>query len=107
VCSVIVVGILTFVWPETFALAILYLIAAWAIVTGILATAAAIGLRRVILGEWALIAGGVVSVIFGIVLVVWPSEGLLALVWIFGIYALVFGVMQLVLAYRVRRMQTA
>src|SRR3954453_9889214 len=100
----VVLGVLTFLWPGTVALALLYIIAAWAIITGILEIAAAVGLRRVIPGEWALIVGGVASVIFGVLLAVWPREGLLALVWIFGIYALVFGVMQLVLAYRVRRM---
>jgi uncharacterized membrane protein HdeD (DUF308 family) len=46
-------------------------------------------------------------VIFGVLLAVWPREGLLALVWIFGIYALVFGITQLVLAYRVRKMPIA
>ena len=55
-------------------------------------------------GEWALIVGGVASVIFGVLLAVWPREGLIALVWIFGIYALAYGVMQLVVAYRVRKM---
>ena len=100
-------GVVTFLWPGTVALILLYVIAAWAIITGTLEIAAAVGLRRAISGEWALIVGGVASVIFGVLLAVWPREGLLALVWIFGIYALVFGVMQLVLAFRVRRMQHA
>ena len=103
----IVIGVVAFIWPQSAALAFLYLIAAWAIITGILEIAAAVGLRRVTRGEWALIVGGVASVIFGVLLAVWPGAGLLALVWIFGIYALLFGVMQLVLAYRVRRMQSA
>ena len=103
----IVIGVVAFIWPGTAALALLYLIAAWAVITGILEIAAAVGLRRVIRGEWALIVGGVASVIFGVLLAVWPREGLLVLAWIFGIYALVFGVMQLVLAFRVRRMQHA
>jgi uncharacterized membrane protein HdeD (DUF308 family) len=99
----IVVGVLTFVRPDITALALLYLVAAWAIIAGILEVAAAIWLRRVILGEWALIVGGVLSLIFGLLLIVWPDAGLLTLVWLIGIYAIVFGVMFLVLAYRVRR----
>ena len=51
-------------------------------ITGILEILAAIGLQRVISGEWALIVGGVASVIFGVLLAVWPNEGLLALAWI-------------------------
>jgi uncharacterized membrane protein HdeD (DUF308 family) len=103
----VLLGVLTFLWPGTVALALLYVIAAWAIITGILEIAAAVGLRRVIRGEWALIVGGLASVIFGVLLAVWPREGLLAFVWIFGIYALVFGVMQLVHVYRVRRRHNA
>ena len=103
----IVLGVVAFLWPGAAALALLYIIAAWAIITGIFQIAAAVGLRRMISGEWSLVLGGVASVVFGVLLAVWPMSGLLALVWIFGIYALVFGIMQLVLGYRVRRMQHA
>jgi uncharacterized membrane protein HdeD (DUF308 family) len=59
-------------------------------------------LRREIEGEWALILGGVLSVIFGIILAVLPGVGLLTLVWLIGIYAIVFGIALIVLAFRVR-----
>jgi uncharacterized membrane protein HdeD (DUF308 family) len=101
------IGVLIFLRPETAELELLYIIAAWAIVAGILEIAAALRLRRVISDEWTSIVGGVASVIFGVLLALWPKEGLMALVWIFGIFALVFGIMQLVLAYRVRRMDIA
>jgi uncharacterized membrane protein HdeD (DUF308 family) len=103
----IVVGVLIFLRPESAAIALIYLIAAWAIITGILQIVQALRLRRVIDGEWALIVGGLASVIFGVLLAIWPKESLIALVWIFGVFAVVFGVMQLVLAYRVRRMDVA
>ena len=103
----IVVGVLIFLRPESAAIALVYLIAAWAIITGILQIVQALRLRRVIDGEWALIVGGLASVIFGVLLAIWPKEGLIALVWIFGVFAVVFGVMQLVLANRVRRMDVA
>jgi uncharacterized membrane protein HdeD (DUF308 family) len=101
----IVVGI--FLRPESAAIALIYLIAAWAIITGILQIVQALRLRRVIDGEWALIVGGLASVIFGVLLAIWPKESLIALVWIFGVFAVVFGVMQLVMANRVRKMDVA
>ena len=55
----------------------------------------------------ALAIGSIASVVFGVLLAIWPKESLIALVWIFGVFAVVFGVMQLVLAYRVRRMDVA
>ena len=99
----VVVGLVTFFWPGLTALALLYLIAAWAIVTGIMEIAAAIRLRRELVGEWALILGGALSVLFGVLLVVIPARaGLLSLTWLIGAYAVVFGVLQVVLAFRVR-----
>jgi uncharacterized membrane protein HdeD (DUF308 family) len=99
----VVVGLVAFFWPGLTALALLYLIAAWAIVTGVMEIAAAIRLRREMLGEWALVLGGALSVLFGVLLVVIPARaGLLSLTWLIGAYAVVFGVLQVVLAFRVR-----
>ena len=99
----VVVGLVAFFWPGLTALALLYLIAAWAIVTGIMEIAAAIRLRREVVGEWALILGGAFSVLFGVLLVVIPARaGLLSLTWLIGAYAVVFGILLVVLAFRVR-----
>ena len=99
----VVAGLVAFFWPGLTALALLYLIAAWAIVTGIMEIVAAIRLRRELVGEWALILSGVLSFIFGVLLVVIPARaGLLSLTWLIGIYAIAFGVIMLVLAFRVR-----
>jgi uncharacterized membrane protein HdeD (DUF308 family) len=100
----IVVGALVFIRPEAASLVLLYLIAAWAIISGVLQIAEAVRLRRVIPDEWGLILGGIASLVFGVLLAIWPKEGLVALVWIFGVFAVVFGAAQLVLANRVRRM---
>ena len=78
------------------------MIAFWAIFTGILKIVMAISLRREIENEWLMGLRGVVSVLFGVVLAVLPGVGLLSLVWLIGIYAIVFGVALIVLGFRVR-----
>lgn len=99
----VLAGIVAFVSPGITAVALLYLVAFWAIFGGIAEVVAAIALRREIEGEWALILGGLVSVLFGILLLALPGAGLLSLVWLVGLYAVVFGISLLVLAFRVRR----
>jgi sporulation protein YlmC with PRC-barrel domain len=96
-------GGIAFAWPSITALALLYVVAAWAIVTGILEIAGAVRLRREIEGEWALGLSGALSLLFGVLLVVIPAPaGILSLLWLIGAYAIAFGVVLLVLAFRVR-----
>jgi uncharacterized membrane protein HdeD (DUF308 family) len=101
----IAAGVFTFLWPGITTLVLLYLIAAWAIVTGLLEVAAAIVLRRELRGEWLLALAGVLSVAFGILLIVRPGEGAIAVVWAIGLYAVVFGVALLALGARLRRLR--
>jgi uncharacterized membrane protein HdeD (DUF308 family) len=98
----IAVGIIAFVMPLAAAFALLLIVSAWSIVTGILRIAAAIRLRREIQGEWLLILNGVLSVAFGVIIAVVPGAGLVTLVWLIGIYAIVFGVILVALAFRLR-----
>jgi uncharacterized membrane protein HdeD (DUF308 family) len=100
----ILAGILVFVWPGLTALLMLYLIAAWAIITGILEIVAALRLRQEIQGEFFLILGGIASVIFGILAILFPGGGAVAVVWMIAIYAIVFGVLLTLLSFRVRGM---
>src|SRR5438270_6972165 len=95
-------GLVAFFLPGLTALALLFVIAAWALVTGVLEVITAVRLRQVIEHEWAMIFSGVLSVIFGILLVVQPGAGALAVVWLIGIYAVIFGVAMLALAWRLR-----
>ena len=101
----IAVGVFTFLWPGITALVLLYLIAAWAVVTGLLELAAAVVLRRELRGEWLLALAGVLSVAFGVLLAVRPGQGAIAIVSVIGVFAVVFGVALLVLGVRLRRLQ--
>lgn len=99
----VAVGIVTFVLPSVTALVLLYLIAAWALVTGIAEIIVAIRLRKVIEGEWMLILAGVLAVLFGLLLFLFPGAGALAMVWWIGIYALVTGILLIAFSLRLRR----
>ena len=99
----VLAGLVAFFWPGLTALALLYFIAAWAIVTGIMEIIAAIRLRQEVEGEWALGLSGLLSVIFGVLLAVLPAPaGLLSLVWLIAAYAVATGGLLLILAFRVR-----
>ena len=101
----IVAGVVAFVWPGITALALLWLIAFWALVTGIFEIVAAVRLRREIQGEWMLALSGALSVVFGILLLVWPGTGALAVVFLIGVYAILFGVALVALGLRLRRLR--
>jgi len=98
----VAVGILAFSRPDLTALALLFYIALWAIATGVLEIAAAIRLREVLQNEWLLILAGIVSVAFGVWLVARPDAGALAVLWAIGIYAIVFGVLVVLFAFKIR-----
>ncbi len=100
----IVAGVVTFMFPAISALALLVVIAAWAIVTGLVEIYSGIELRRQIEGEGWLIVGGALSVAFGVLLLSAPGPGLVTIAWLIGIYALAFGIAMLVLAFRLRRL---
>ncbi|HTK08166.1 MAG TPA: HdeD family acid-resistance protein [Ktedonobacteraceae bacterium] len=98
----IIAGILAFVYPGITALILLYIVAAWAILTGIMEIAAAIILREYISREWLLALAGILSIVFGILLFIRPGAGLLSLLWLLGIYSIIFGVVFLIHAFQLR-----
>ena len=99
----IVIGLISLVYPAIAALAWLYTIAAWAIVTGILEIVFAIRLRKEIQGEFWIALTGIASILFGIALAVLPLAGLVAWMWLIGAYAIAVGIFLIGLAIRLRR----
>ena len=99
----IAVGLVTLLMPGVTALILLLFIAAWAIAIGVMQIIGAVRLRKEIDNEWMLIASGVLSVLFGVILVVQPQAGALGLLFVIGIYAVIYGVMLISLALRLRK----
>jgi uncharacterized membrane protein HdeD (DUF308 family) len=98
----VVVGLIAFASPATTALAFLYLLAGWALVTGVFEIVAAVRLRKEIEGEWMLGLSGALSVLWGILLAAWPGAGLAAIVWLIGVYAIIAGIVLIALSFRLR-----
>ncbi len=98
----IVAGLIVIGNPVIGGLTIVWVIAAWAIVTGILEIVSAIALRKEIDNEWWLILTGVLAVIFGILVFTDVLAGIVTIAWVFGIFAILVGILSIVLAFRVR-----
>jgi uncharacterized membrane protein HdeD (DUF308 family) len=99
-------GAVMLAWPGPTLVFLVVFLGAWAIVTGIVLLAAAIRLRRAH-GEWLLVANGIVSLLLGAVLFLSPIAGIVVLSWWIGFYALIFGILMVVLAFRLRRRHVA
>lgn len=100
----IALGVAALVWPGITAFILLMLIAAWAVATGLLEIIVAVALRRELRGEWVYVLTGAISLIFGILLFAWPVSGAIAVVWLIGLLALLFGAAMLGVAFRLRRL---
>ncbi|MCP1402517.1 HdeD family acid-resistance protein [Achromobacter insolitus] len=103
----IAAGIVTFVYPGLTALVLLYIIAIWALVSGVFQIVAAIRFRKDIRNEWLLGLSGLVSILFGGMMIVQPGAGALALVWVIGLYAVFFGILLLVFSFRLKQHKTS
>jgi uncharacterized membrane protein HdeD (DUF308 family) len=100
----IFIGFITFFWPGLTAFGLLITIAAWAVATGVMEIVAAIKLRKEIKGEWLLVLAGICAVAFGIMLLLMPGPGALVLVLWIGGYALVTGILMMILAFKMRKL---
>lgn len=99
----IAVGVATFFFPGVAAQALVYLIGVWAILTGVFEVIA--GFELPIKRDWLLVIAGIASIIFGVLVFVYPISGALAITWLVGVYALVFGVSMFVFGIRLRGMR--
>jgi len=98
----VVVGVVTFLSPGLTALALLYLIAAWAIVRGVFEIIAAFHLRKELDNEWLLALGGLLSVALGVFLMAAPGAGALAVLWWIGAFAILVGILEIILGFRLK-----
>jgi uncharacterized membrane protein HdeD (DUF308 family) len=92
-------GVVSFVWPNPTAQAFVYLVAAWAIFSGVTEIAFALALPETLAHPFWAALSGALSVVFGVLLAVWPKSGETALVWLIGIYAIVYGLTLLYYAF--------
>ena len=100
----ILAAVVTFLWPNLTALTLVYVVGFWSIAIGVFQVAAAIRLRQEIEGELWLALGGVLAILFGLYIVVFPGSGLISLIWLVGAWAILFGIANLVVAWRLREM---
>lgn len=102
----ILAGIVAFVWPGITSLALLWVVAFWAVFSGVSEIVAGVHMRKVIDNEWILIVGGILSVVFGILLIVWPGAGLITLAWLIGVFAILYGIAMAALSFRVKNLSS-
>ena len=98
-------AIVTWVWPQITALSLLYVIAVWAIASGVLQIVAAIRMRKIITNEFWLALAGIGSVVFGLLVLVFPGAGAIGIAWAIGWYAILFGILLVMLGFRLRSMR--
>lgn len=99
----LIAGLIALLVPGLTAIALVYVIAVWALVSGVLEIIAAIRLRKQIRGEWLLALGGVLSIVFGVFIALFPGAGALAMVIFIGAYAIVIGAVFIALGIRIRQ----
>ncbi|HWV24087.1 MAG TPA: HdeD family acid-resistance protein [Thermomicrobiales bacterium] len=100
----VVAGIWVMAYPGLTAVGLMYFIAAWWLVTGVVQIFYAIRVRKEIANEWYLILTGALSAVLGIAFMLFPGKGALSLIWVIGIYAIVFGILFVLLSFRVKKL---
>jgi len=101
----IAAGIVALVYPDATAAIVLYLVAAWAIASGVLEIGAGLGVRTTGGLSWLLVIVGVISIAFGIIAFAWPGATILTILWLVGAYALASGVLLCIASFFVGRWQ--
>jgi len=99
-------GVVSFVWPGITALAVVLVIATWAIIVGVAEIAFALAWPNTLAHPWLGALAGAISVVYGVLLALWPRSGAAALTWLLGIYAIVYGATLLYYAYRLQALRS-
>ena len=99
----LVVGVVTFLWPAATLFALTIVIGAWALLTGLMQIVMAVWMRRELQGEWTHLLTGLVSVLLGLMILLWPVWGAVLVAWLIGLYVVIFGVLTIYTALRIRR----
>jgi uncharacterized membrane protein HdeD (DUF308 family) len=98
----LVAGFLSIVWPQITALVLVFFVGWWAIVTGALEVWGAIRLREQITGEFWMALAGVISILFGVYVILFPGAGILSVLWLIAVFSIAFGVSLIALGWRLR-----
>lgn len=101
----IAAGVVAIAWPGISAVALLWVIAFWAVLTGLFQILTAIEIRKEVEGEWALFLAGLLAVVFGIILFFRPGAGALAVLWLIGTFAILLGILMVILSFRLKGLQ--
>jgi len=99
----IVAGVLVIGLPGVTTIALMYVIAAWMVITGVLQVISALRMREEISNEWLIVLSGVVSLLLGLYFFAFPGDGAISLVWLIGLYAVFFGALLVAFAFRARK----
>ena len=98
-------GVVAIAWPGITAMALLWVIAAWAILSGIFQIMSGMEIRKEVEGEWVLYVGGALAILFGLMLFFRPGAGALSVVWLIGTFMILFGILQVILSFKLKGLQ--
>jgi uncharacterized membrane protein HdeD (DUF308 family) len=101
----IAAGVVAFAWPGLSAVALLWVIAFWAILNGIFQILTAIEIRKEVEGEWVLFLAGALAVAFGVILLFRPGAGVFAVLWLIGTFAILLGILMIILSFKLKGLQ--
>jgi uncharacterized membrane protein HdeD (DUF308 family) len=103
----LIVAFIVWTEPQLSTYGLVYAIAIWAIITGAMEIVAGLQLRDVIANEWLYILAGILSIVFGVLVIRNPDAGFTGVAWLIGVYAIFFGILQLGLSYRLNQLRSA
>ena len=100
------IGLVTFFWPQVTAITLLVIIGIWAILKGIGEIGLAIDLRKIMKREWLLWVAGIASILFGLLLILRPGTGALAVLWLIALFAVFYGILFVILGWKLRSLKS-